>query len=145
MDALSAANAELSAELAKLTTGDTPLQSAQAHNRDLKSDITKFTEHITALKEHRSKMADKLEAAHMESARKQEELSQVTAEVAAHKETIAAQEVTPADVRRMHSERDQLTDALTTLKGQKGAPPRAPYPATPRPATPARCAASGNR
>lgn len=55
IESLGAANAELAEQLAALTDGDTPLEKAQALNKDLKSDTAKFEKHIADLHEHRGK------------------------------------------------------------------------------------------
>ena len=118
---LTSANTELSTQLAGLTEGPTPLEHATRLNRDLKSDTDKFEKHIANLIEHRGKVSDRLEQESKECAERTAELEAVSAEVDAHKATISKQEMTPADVHRMNSERDHLEGELRELKAQKDA------------------------
>ena len=48
---LATANDDLSRQLTDLTSGETPLQRAKAHNADLQSDTAKFEKHISDLHE----------------------------------------------------------------------------------------------
>lgn len=116
---LSAANDELSKEHTSLTDGLTPLQTARRNNDDLISDQGKFEKHIADLHEHRKKVTTRLEAEQHESAERHAELAALSREIAVHKETIAAQELTPADVQRMHSEKTHLESELSLLGKQK--------------------------
>jgi SMC interacting uncharacterized protein involved in chromosome segregation len=120
-ESLRASNAQLDKQLQHLTGGETPLQKAESANRDLRADSAKFEAHIQQLQEHRAKLNDKLQAEEAERAAKASELASVAAEVEAHKAAIAKQELTPADVARMHAERSHLESELAKLKAHKEA------------------------
>ena len=118
---LEAANKDLSAQHAALSTGDTPLQKAQQLNADLRSDTAKFDKFIGDLKEHRQKLADRVAAEEKELGKRQQELAAYAADVDAHKATISRQELTPADVTRMRAEHERLKEELASLKASKEA------------------------
>lgn len=118
---LTSANEELSKQHHELTDGDTPLQRAQAHNTDLQSDTAKFEKHIADLHEHRAKVSDKLASESAEKAERTAELGNLTTEVAQHKETVAGQEMTSTDARRMQDERKHLESEFVALQTQKDA------------------------
>jgi len=119
VETLTATNAELSVAVHELTAGDTPLQTAQRLNNDFRSDTAKFEKHINDLQDHRSRVADRLREAEASNSAKQQELAEKTAEIEKYRETISKQELTPADVSRMTSERDTLEHELAQLKEQK--------------------------
>ena len=112
-------NSDLEKHVHQLTSGETPLQKAEATNRDLRADSAKFEAHIQQLQEHRAKLTDKLQAEEAERASKAAELASVSAEVESHKAAIAKQELTPADVARMHTERAHLEKELAQLRAHK--------------------------
>jgi len=87
----------------------------------LRADTAKFEKHIADLHEHRSKVQQKLTSATSEREEKQGALANVEAQVAAAKETIAVQEVTPADVQRMHADTSRLETELSGVRAQKEA------------------------
>jgi len=116
---LEAANADLSAKLQELTSGETPLQKAQSLNTDLISDTDKFEKHINQLKDHRQKVSTKLEGEKTEAHERAQELEGVLAKIEEDKATIAKQELTPSDVERMNASRDELEGELSQLKAQK--------------------------
>jgi kinetochore protein NDC80 len=117
---LETANRELQVQFDALA-GETPLQKAQVHNANLQSDTTKFEKHIGDLHDHRAKVQDKLEKERAEAAERKAELEEVLAEVEGLKKTVAAQELTPSDVKRMYSEQEHLENEVATLKAQKDA------------------------
>ena len=119
IQSLSAANEELSNEHKGYTEGPTPLQYAKAQNADFKSDQAKFEKHIADLHEHRKKVTARLAGLQAECTERQTELAGLMQEITMHKETIAAQELTPTDVERMHSEKEHLEAELSGLAKQK--------------------------
>eukprot|EP00962_Isochrysis_galbana_P030513 scaffold9905_cov117-Isochrysis_galbana.AAC.2 len=121
MESLRTSNVELDKQLQHLTGGETPLQKAESANRDLRADSAKFEAHIQQLQEHRAKLNDKLQAEEAERAAKASELASVTSEIETHKAVIAKQELTPADVARMHAERSHLEGELAKLRAHKEA------------------------
>ena len=116
---LSAANGELSREHKGLTEGDSPLEAAKSSNADLVNDQHKLESHSAKLHEHRDKITSRLEQEKTDLASRTTELAALRAEIEGHKVTIAAQELTPADVRRMYSEKDHLDSELAALGKQK--------------------------
>ena len=121
IDTLTKANDDLRRQHSELTDGDTPLQKAQSQYRDLVSDEAKFTKHIASLNEHKAKVSDKLATESTEHDTKSNELATLLAEIEQHKATVAAQEMTPADVRRMKDETAHLEGELSSLKAQREA------------------------
>jgi kinetochore protein NDC80 len=95
IEALTAANAELSREHAVHTARPSPLEAEKKTNDDLRSDQHKFEKHIADLHEHRTKVSARLQAVRAEAAERQAELAALVSENGAHRETIAAQELTP--------------------------------------------------
>lgn len=119
--ALQQANGDMSLKLETLTVGPTPLQQAQKQHEDLCSDKTKLENHSSVLREYEGKLRQRLEADRKESLQLQEDLAKTNATITAHKETISKQELTPADILRMSTERQQLEESLSLLKQQKDA------------------------
>lgn len=101
--------------------GKSPLEQAREQAEILRADTAKFEKHIADLHEHRSKVQQKLTSATSEREEKQGTLANVEAQVAAAKETIAVQEVTPADVQRMHADTSRLETELSGVRAQKEA------------------------
>jgi SMC interacting uncharacterized protein involved in chromosome segregation len=81
IQSLTQANADLLRQRDELTVGDTPLQLAQNQHRDLVSDEAKFVKHIADLNEHKAKVSDKLATESTESAKLNDELAALLAEI----------------------------------------------------------------
>ena len=118
---LSQANAELSQQHTALTEGETPLVHAKRKNGDLLADAAKFEKHIANLEEHRTKVSERLLSEQQAEGEMQAELAALLEEVATHKATVSAQDLTPADVMRMKEEKAHKDAELARLASQKDA------------------------
>ena len=130
-------NAGLNADIEKLTkanellsvqvkefvddNGKTPLQAEQESARLLEEDKNKYSKHMKTLQEHKAKLCDQLQLRTGESTTCRNDLAALRAEIEQHKATVAAQDLTPADVRRMHDERTHLEKEVESLQAQKDA------------------------
>ncbi|KAJ3284177.1 kinetochore-associated Ndc80 complex subunit ndc80 [Rhizoclosmatium sp. JEL0117] len=106
----------LSKEWASLRDSESPLTLAERESATLASDIEKFKLYIANhLEPKKQKLEDQIKVVEEELACKETELDKQTIEKNELTQIVDSQEISPADVDRMTSEREQLVRALETL------------------------------
>ena len=85
------------------------------------SSLLTWTQHSDVSLHDDLQVSDKLASESAENAERTAELVNLTTEVAQHKETVAGQEMTSADARRMQDERKHLESEFVALQTQKDA------------------------
>ncbi|KAJ3073609.1 kinetochore-associated Ndc80 complex subunit ndc80 [Podochytrium sp. JEL0797] len=116
VEKLKAEHDVLSKEWSSLHDSESPLTLAERESATLASDIEKFKKYIADhLELKKQKLEDKVKLVEEELTVLESELDKQSAEKAELTITVDSQELSPADVDRMMSERDQLVRGLETL------------------------------
>ena len=116
---LTDANAAARDQVAAMTSGPSPLESLESKREDLEGDITKFTELVSKLKEHRAAVNDKQRDKDAEVVRLQAELATLEAAVESLRTQVERQAVNQEDVASMAEERTHLESLLASLGDQR--------------------------
>jgi len=112
-------NDSLKKEIANLKSTANTVAGLQSRRADLLTDLTKFTQLVKKLEEHKAALEHKLVSLQREQKEKELSLEEAAQEKKQLEQTIAAQEFSPLEVQRMHQERSLLTDSLAALQQQK--------------------------
>ncbi|KAI8827943.1 HEC/Ndc80p family-domain-containing protein [Chytriomyces cf. hyalinus JEL632] len=108
-------NEALTKELAGLRDSESPLTLAEREGDTLSSDIEKFKQYIAHLELKKQKLQDQVNVVEEELSAKESELDKQTIEKNELTSIVDNQELSPADVDRMTSEREQLVRTLEAL------------------------------
>ncbi|KAI9353822.1 HEC/Ndc80p family-domain-containing protein [Obelidium mucronatum] len=105
----------LSKEWTSLRESESPLTLAERESATLASDIEKFKQYIAHLELKKQKLEDQVKVVDEELISKESELDKQTIEKTELTQIVDAQPISPADVDRMTSEREQLVRSLEAL------------------------------
>ncbi|KAJ3391310.1 kinetochore-associated Ndc80 complex subunit ndc80 [Entophlyctis sp. JEL0112] len=105
----------LSKEFASLRDSESPLAIAERESATLASDIEKFKQYISHLELKKQKLEDQVKVVEEELGIQESELEKQTIEKVELAAIVDSQEISPADVDRMTSEREQLVRTLEGL------------------------------
>ena len=117
-------NRVLSEEIAEMDTRRAYLPELQAKKKDYQHDHGKFEQLIGQLIKHQATMESKKADRTAQMAKLDEQIAAAKADIAALKERVATQELSPDDVQRMTEKKEKLQEQLEAAGESKSAAAR---------------------